>query len=401
MKLLALTILLLSITQLSFAQETDSTYKKKTLTTLDLETFFSVYAQEGTHSAVTGGEGDEQLSVYHVGTNINVGINASTVIFNASVDIITSPSTDKIDFIKSSASEHDNHVVGNLGYQYTLKKQRITFGAMYLFGMESDYTSNGISAWFSMVNKKKTRSFSVNTDFFFDDLRWGLLSRRKGFKPTELIYPIELRHTEWIDVYLRNSYNVNFNLRQDINKRLSVKFSFGATYQEGILSTPFHRVYFSDTTAAKVEILPNQRIRLPLSIAANWFLQRHLVFQSYYRIYWDNFGIFANTLNLQLAIKPNNKVSFYPFVRGYYQTASPYFAPYKQHLYNDTYYTSDYDFSSFGVIKAGLGFGWYPDARMGKKSKLYFNNIVIRYSFFYRTDGLSAHIISLQMGLKK
>jgi len=391
----------LLIAQFCIGQEVDSSFKKKALTTLDVQAFFSLYTQEGNHSAVTGGEGDEHLNVYHTGTNIAYGINASLIIFDASIDVISSPSTDKINFIKSSPSAHDNHVQARLGYQYDWKKHRIKFGAAYLLGIESDYWSTGISSWVNWVSRNKTRAISVAVDLFFDDLRWGRLSQRKGFKPTELIYPIELRGTNWFDIYHRNSYNLSLNLRQDINKRLKINIGIGATYQEGLLSTPFHRVYFENLADAKVENLPQQRIRLPLSIAANWFFKQAIVFQPSYRFYWDNFGILAHTLALQTAIKPNNKFTLYPFVRGYYQSGSPYFAPYGEHLSTATFYTSDYDFSTLASFKAGLGIGWYPDARLGKKSKFYFNNVVVRYAFFYRTDGLSAHIISLQVGLKK
>ncbi|BDS12515.1 DUF3570 domain-containing protein [Aureispira anguillae] len=395
------TLILLLFAQFGLAQSEDSSFQKKSLTTLEVTTFFSFYNQEGTHSAVTGGEGDEHLQVYHTGANIAYGIDASLIIFNAGVDVIASPSTDKIDFIKSSASGHDNHVHAKAGYQYHFKKQNIRLGLAYLWSIESDYWSNGISTWGGWTSPKKTSSIAWAFDFFFDDLRWGRLSKAQGNKPTQLIYPAELRHIDWFDIYHRNSYNFNINFRQDINRRLRVNVSLGATYQEGLLSTPFHRVYFSDSNIRKVENLPQQRIRLPLSIAANWFMGKSIVWQPSYRIYWDNFGIFAHTINLQTAIKPNNKWSFYPFVRAYYQTGSPYFAPYKEHLSSALFYTSDYDFSTLGTFKAGLGIGWFPDFRLGKKSKLYVNNIVIRYAFLYRTDGLSAHMISLQMGVKK
>lgn len=391
----------LLVVQCCIGQTADSSFQKKALTTLDVQAFFSLYTQEGTHSAVTGGEGDEHLNVYHIGTNIAYGINSSLIIFDASVDVISSPSTDKIDFIESSPSAHDNHVQARFGYQYDLKKRNVKFGAAYLLGIESDYWSTGISAWFNWLSVDKTRAISVATDLFFDDLRWGRLSQRRGFRPTELIYPAELRRTNWFDIYHRNSYNLNLNLRQDINKRLKINIGIGATYQEGLLSTPFHRVYFKDQADAKVENLPRQRIRLPLSIAANWFFKRAIIFQPSYRFYWDNFGILAHTLALQTAIKPNNKFTLYPFVRAYYQSGSPYFAAYGEHLSTADFYTSDYDFSNLASFKVGLGLGWYPDARLGKKSKFYFNNVVIRYAFFYRTDGLSAHIISLQVGLKK
>lgn len=383
------------------AQNEDSTFQKKPLTTLEVNAFFSAYSQEGTHSAVTGGEGDEHLQVYHTGANIAYGINASLIVFDASVDVISSPSTDKIDFIKSSASEHDNHVQARLGYQYHVKSQQLKFGAAYLWSIESDYWSDGISTWATWVSPKKTSAAGLSADFFWDDMRWGRLSQQQGYKPTKLVYPAELRYKNWFDTYHRNSYNVNANFRQDINKRLRVNIAMGATYQEGLLSTPFHRVYFRDSSLTRVENLPQERWRLPLSIAANWFVKQHFVLQPSYRIYWDNFGIFAHTLQLQTAIKPNNQWSFYPFVRGYYQTGSTYFAPYKEHHSSALFYTSDYDYAPLGSFKVGLGIGWYPDARLGKKSLFYFNNIVLRYAFFYRTDGLSAHTISLQMGLKK
>jgi hypothetical protein len=393
--------ILLLITQFCIGQEADSSFKKKALTSLDVQAFFSLYTQEGTHSAVTGGEGDEHLDVYHTGANLAYGINASLMIFDISIDVISSPSTDKINFIESSPSAEDNHFQARLGYQYDLKKHKVTFGAAYLLGVESDYWSTGISAWFNWLSSDKTRAISVATDLFFDDLRWGRLSPRTEFKPTRLIYPVELRYKNWFDIYHRNSYNLNLNLRQDINKRLKINIGIGATYQEGLLSTPFHRVYFRDLIDPRVENLPQQRIRLPLSIAANWFFKQAVVFQPSYRFYWDNFGILAHTLAFQTAIKPNNKLTLYPFVRAYYQIGSPYFAPYEQHLSTATFYTSDYDFSTLASFKAGLGIGWYPDARLGKKSKFYFNNVILRYAFFYRTDGLSAHIISLQVGLKK
>lgn len=386
----------------TLAQDQDSSYKKKALTTLDVSAFFSFYNQDGQHSAVTGGTGDERLMVAHVGLEIHGGINASMIIFGASVDMITSPSTDKIDFIRSSASLYDNHVQAKAGYQYQVKNPNMTFGAMYLFSMESDYFSNGVSAWCNFVNNNKTRAYGISTDVFFDDLRWGRLSARTGGTPTTMIYPSELRRTKWSDIYHRNSYNLNFNFRQDLNKKLTINLSFGTSFQEGFLSTPFHRIYFSDTSQVRIEKLPQYRIRLPLSIAANWFVHQHVVLQSDYRIYWDNFGIFAHTLHFQTAIKPHNKISLYPFVRAYYQTASPYFAPFQQHLSDASFYTSDYDFSSFWTFKFGLGLGWNPDARLGgKKSKVYFNSFVLRYSFMYRTDGLSAHVVSLQMRIKK
>lgn len=398
---IGLLYLLASFFSQASAQTTDSSFQKKALTTLEVKAFFSLYEQEGQHSAVTGGLGDEQLSVYHTGGSIAYGINEHLVLFKASVDVISSPSTDRIDFITSSASAKDNHVQAQLGYQYDWKEKRMQLGAAYLWSIESDYWSDGLSLWWWWTSKNKMRQLGLSAELFWDDLRWGRLNRGEGYRPSKLVYPSELRNTNWFDIYHRHSYNLQFSWRQDINKRLRVQWNAGLTHQEGLLSTPFHRIYFRDTSRVVVERLPQQRWRLPLTVAASWFLARSLVLQPSYRFYWDNFGIWAQTLQVQAAIKLHQKLSLYPFVRWYHQTASPYFAPYQAHWSNANFYTSDYDYSNFMSVKTGVGVGWYPDWRLGKRSKIYFNHILLRYAFFYRTDGLSAHIISLQLGLKK
>lgn len=383
------------------AQPPDSSFQKKQLNTTEVSAFFSLYTQEGRHSAVTGGEGDEQLDVYHTGASIAQGIGPSLVLFDAGVDIISSPSTDRIDYVMSSPSAHDAHVQARLGYQYHFKTTQTKIGAAYRWGMESDYWSDGFSLWWTKVSTDQTRAWSLVADVFIDDLRWGFLNAQANFRRTRLVYPVELRGTDWFDIHHRHSYNFNANVRQDINRRLRLNLGLGLTYQQGLLSTPFHRVYFQNTTDPKVENLPRQRWRIPISAAVNWFYKPNLVLQPSYRFYWDNFGIWAQTLTLQAAIKPSAKLSLYPFFRGYYQQGATFFASYGEHLITATFYTSDYDYATFFSLKTGIGMGWYPDHRLGKKARLFFNNLIVRYAFFYRSDGLSAHIISLQVGLKQ
>jgi len=381
-------------------QDKDSSYQKKALTTVEVQAFYAHYRQEGKHSAVTGGLGDEQLEVNHAGTSIKVGINASTIIFNANIDVVTSPSTDKIDFVKSSASLEDRHVYGSWGYQYKAKKIRAVFGAMHLFSMESDYLSNGVATWFSIANKNQDRQFTLRYDMLFDDLRWGRLNVQVRNRPTRLVYPYELRDEEWLDIHHRHTYRLSAAVRQDINKRLRMNLVLGTTYEEGVLSTPFHRVYLAGRSEAVIEQLPRHRLRLPVSVAANWFVHHLLILKANYRFYWDNFGIWANTVQLQAVIKAHQRWSIYPNFRVYHQTASPFFAPYGEHSPFATYFTSDYDYSNFWAFKGGIALGWFPNFRLGKKAKIYFDHLRLRYGFYYRTDGLHAHMISLQVGIK-
>ena len=112
---------------------------------------------------------------------------------------------------------------------------------------------------------------SLSLVCYFDDLRWGRFSEAAGYTPTTLVYPVELRYRQWFDIYKRYSYNLDIGLRQDINKRLSMQLDVGVLYQQGLISTPFHRIFFYDSDSGVVENLPRQRLQFPLGIGLNAF----------------------------------------------------------------------------------------------------------------------------------
>lgn len=399
MKFLGVSILLILVVQITIAQ--DSLFHKKHLTTADIELFYSFYTQDGDHSAVTGGTGTEKLHVHDVGFNTSLTTDTShTVLVGAYLDAITSASTDNIDFVMSSASREDNHISAHLGYQYHAKQTGFLVGGKYMFGMESDFLSHGFNIWTAFENKMKTRNISFSLACYFDDLRWGRLSPTTGYKPSTLVYPYELRYKQWFDIYRRNSYNLDLGFRQDINRRLTMHLDLGMIYQQGLLSTSFHRMYFKDSDSVKVENLPQKRLQFPLGIGLNVFLSPIFILKAYYSFFTDDFGITAHAVNIEVPVKFGYKYSIYPFFRIYHQSASRYFKPYKEHLLSDEYYTSDYDLSAFWSYKAGLGFGFYPNKRFGK-SHWSFNNMILRYAYYYRTDKLDAHMISILFDLRK
>ncbi len=145
---------------------------------------------------------------------------------------------------------------------------------------------------------------------------------------------------------------------------------------------------------------PGTAFKYPIGIGLNSFLTNTLILKAYYRYYWDDIGITAHTLSLETPIKIKYQYSLYPFARFYYQTASTYFKPYREHSENETYFTSDYDLSEFWSYKLGIGFGFYPDARFGR-SFWAFQSIVFRYAYFIRTEGLDAHMFSLVFNIRK
>lgn len=370
----------------------DSGYTKQTLSQTDIKLLFSYYTQDGSHSPVTGGAGTENLHVYAPDLDITTIIDTShKIIFNGGVDVITSASTDRIDFYMSSASLTDARFHGSLGYGYADKKSGVEVGGSANFSLESDYTSAGAELWLNWHDKAYLHQLGFNFQLFFDDLRWGRFD--PDYKmPIRLVYPYELRYKEWFPNYKRQSFNWSLSYSQALNRRLNIAFTAGFSYQQGLLSTPFHRIYFSDSTEA-VEKLPAQRYKVPLSVMLNAFIGKRWILRNYYRFYWDNFGIWAHTINIESLVKLAAFLTISPSFRFYYQHGTPYFNTYGAHNISEEFYTCDYDLSTFYSIQPGLGLRFAP-YYLFKNTVLSFNEISLRYAYYLRSDGLHAHMIS-------
>ena len=89
-------------------QVKDSAIQKINKTAIEL--VYNHYLQDGNNSAVTGGVGTEELTVYGPSINIKNTYSKSNLSFNLGADIISSASTDNIDFVVSSASAKDARV---------------------------------------------------------------------------------------------------------------------------------------------------------------------------------------------------------------------------------------------------------------------------------------------------
>jgi hypothetical protein len=378
-----------------FSSAQDSTYIKRKLTESDIKVLFSYYDQDGNHSAVTGGEGTEKLEVYAPKLTFSHSFDsANTFLFDGGVDIITSASTDKIDFNMSSASYKDFHFQATTGYSRYLKKSQSEIGLTGSFALESDYLSGGFHLWYYHPDKKGMTSYYASLQAFFDDLRWG----RRADEELTLVYPVELRDTNWFDIYMRYSYNIEFGIERVLNPRMLMGFYPGLHIQTGLLSTPFHRVYFQGEEKARVENFPRQRIKVPVGIKLNAFAGKSIILNSFYRFYADNFRIISNMIELAAYYKVNPYFSPTLSFRIYHQTGAKYFKPYGEHLTSDKYYTSDYDLSEFTSIRAGAGLRYSPYKKIS--SNWSFDEVELLYYYYWRSDGLMAHMITTLFSFK-
>lgn len=147
-----------------------------------------------------------------------------------------------------------------------------------------------------------------------------------------------------------------------------------------------------------MENLPRERWKVPIAIQLNSFVSNRVILRSYYRFYSDNFGVTGHTLQFELPVKTGPLFTVSPLLRLYTQRSSRYFQPYAGHLVSDDYYTSDYDLSKFTSYKLGIT-GRYAFFKPVFRHST-FEDAGLRYSYYKRSDKLSAHTISLLLDFR-
>lgn len=380
-------------------QKTENQTGFRTLKVDEINLVSGYYSQNGNHSAVTGGIGTEKL--YDIANSLDLKMSfidsykrTHSIVADASMDYYSSASSDMIDpRTVSSASMTDLHFYPSISWSRKDDDLHETIGASFAYSTEWDYKSHGGSLSYAKASKDNNTEINLRFGAFFD--QWMA------------ILPYELRPTDYpsgangdqtgIAYKERNSYSLSIGLSRVVNSRLQVLLTAEPSYQEGLLSTPFHRVYFTDNTL-KVEKLPGTRAKLPISLRANYFLGDRFIIRSFYRYYMDDWGMKAHTVSIETPIKINSFVSVTPHYRFSSQTAVRYFAPYQQHTLSEEYYTSDYDISAFNSAFWGAGIRIAPPG--GILGNRWWNTLEVRYGHYNRTNGLVANSISLSTKIK-
>ncbi|MDX1479206.1 MAG: DUF3570 domain-containing protein [Saprospiraceae bacterium] len=358
----------------------------------DITLLLSYYDQDGDQSAVTGGTGTEKLKVYSVKYGYRRAVSPHTALhLDLGIDVISSASTDHIDFNMSSASKKDGHETIAVGFSRKGPRAPVEYGVKLNGSLESDYLSRGIDIW--MNRRQELTTYGFQFKMFFADLRWGWLNK-PYLKPSHLIYPAELRDTAWFDSAHRSSYNLFFLYQRALAPDLSIGIYPAMILQRGLLSTPFHRVYFAGVQRPAVERLPKRRRSASLSIRVNKQFANSGVLRSLYQVYLDNFGMVSHTLQCALPLRLSPRIVISPSARIFHQSASEYFAPFNTHVAGTQFYTSDHDLSRFWSTNVGLQISMRrrpTDRATGVWSTPAFS---IRYAYYRRTGGLHAHVLT-------
>lgn len=411
---------------IGLAQKQDSTqvYKKRVLETTEVDFLTSYYSQDGDNAAVSGGLGTEELTDITGTFIIAIPLNDDDVLtIDAGISAYTSASSSNVDpfdgsqpadpFVASSgASGADTWANLTGSYSHSSDDRNDILSAKMSVSSEYDYFSLGFGGGYTKLFNEKNTELSVNANVFLDS--WNAIYptelRPFGqngigfFRPEEITGNVNYSPSfAEFDKEGRNSYSLALGFSQILSKKLQGSLALDFVQQNGLLSTPFQRVYFSDIEdsfidnfhlADDIERLPDSRFKVAVGGRLNYYINQTFVLRTYYRYYFDDWGITSHTANIEVPIKISDKFTLYPSYRYYQQTAADYFAPYEGHLSTSDFYTSDYDLSKYSANQFGFGATYTDIFTNFHIWKLGLKSIDLKFNQYDRDTGLSASIIS-------
>ncbi|MDQ2862235.1 MAG: DUF3570 domain-containing protein [Bacteroidota bacterium] len=416
MKKICLTVVGLFFMLLSaFSQRYDvdtTSYKSQTLSLEEADMVSGYYNQTGDHSAVTGGIGTQKLNdVSNIidlkFSKFDAATNKYSLSFEFGADHHTSASQAYVS--KSGASRPGGTRIYPSANWEVEKANGFNFGFGAGFSTEYNYKSFNLNFSAGKVSKDKNTEINLKAQAFFDAVTL--------IEPSELIPNVvqnsastyttasgnvvnsgESDHKIHIPTTARNTFDASLTLSQVVTKNFQFALITDVVAQNGYLGLPFHRVYFQEQDPPRVEKLPDTRFKLPIGVRLNYFLGDKIILRSYYRYYTDSWGIKSHTASLEVPYKISPFVSVSPFYRYYVQTAAKYFAPYKEHVLTDNYYTSNYDLSGFTSQYFGVNLKITP--KNGVFNMPFFNTVELRYGRYTQTTGLMANNIAIDLKFK-
>lgn len=342
----------------------------------------------------------------------------------------------------SGASKSDVWVNGSIGYNHSYEDRNSIIGLNLSFAKEYDYTSVGMGGSFTKLFNEKNTEIGIKSNIYIDSWQPVYPTEIKSFNEDNK--NLNSGFFEGVDILnqngavinktganvwrpvkstlvenkARNTYSASISFSQMLSKKAQILMFLDVVQQNGWLANPMQRVYFGDRDnyyignaanipnytslknidvfqlADDIERLPNTRFKLPIGARFNYYLNEIIALRTYYRYYYDDWGIISHTANIELPIKINDKFTLFPTYRYYSQTAADYFAPYEQLLSTNEFYTSDYDLSKFNSNQYGFGILYTDIFTTSRIWKLGLKSIDLKYSYYKRNTGLTAGIIS-------
>jgi hypothetical protein len=349
-------------------------------------------------------------------------------------DIIGSP------WISSTgASRSDVWTSINADYSHSSDDRNTIWNADLSVAAEYDYSSVGFGGGLTKLFNKKNTTVGMSAKVYLDTWRPIYPTELKAyvdengnqnqgfFNGVTILNQNGNASTNWnpvdgfglINDKGRNSYSVSLSFSQILNKNAQFSLFLDVVKQEGWLANPLQRVYFGDVDnyyignaasipnytsvsntdvfqlADDIERLPSNRLKIPIGFRLNYYINEIFSLRTYYRYYFDDWGVQSNTASLEVPIKISDKFTLYPSFRYYDQTEADYFAPYEENVSTSEFYTSDYDLSKFSANQYGFGVTYTDIFSKAHLWKLGLKSIDFKYNNYQRNTGLKANYFGL------
>ncbi len=343
----------------------------------------------------------------------------------------------------TGASRSDVWAHGDFGYSHSSENRNKIWSANINFATEYDYTSFGLGGSYTWLFNKKNTELGLKGNAYLDTwnprypteldsyLEAGQNLNRGFFSGIDILDqngniiqkdgPNAWKpfNTTLVDNKSRNTFSGSLSFSQILSKNAQISLFVDIIEQDGWLSSPMQRVYFKDranyyignassipnytsTTnrdvfqlADDIERLPNTRLKIPIGMRFNYYINERFVLRTYYRYYTDDWGITSHTAEIELPIKIADKFTIYPSYRYYTQTAADYFGSYEQILSTQQFYTSDYDLSNFNANQYGFGIKYTDIFTKLHVGRFFLKNAELKYNRYDRSTGLTSNIVSL------
>lgn len=379
---------------------------------------------------------------------VDVGVSAYTSASSSNLDPFdgsSGASTGSPWVASSGASSKDIWVSVSADYSHSSDDRNRIVNGHVSFATEYDYSSIGFGGGYVMLFNEKNTEIGIQGNVYLDtwsprypteldsyleagnDISAGFFNGVDILNQNgNVINKFGAAGTIWepksstglISDKSRNSYSISLSFSQVLSKNSQFSVFLDVVSQQGWLGNPMQRVYFGDVDnyyignasnipnyasplntdvfqlADDIERLPDSRLKIPISIRYNHYINEVITLRTYYRYYYDDWGINSHTASIELPIKISEKFTLYPSYRYYNQTAADYFAPYEQHVSTSEFYTSDYDLSKFNANQYGFGVSYTDIFSKLHIWKLGLKSIDLKYNNYKRNTGLSANIIS-------
>jgi hypothetical protein len=349
-------------------------------------------------------------------------------------DIIGSPWV-----ASTGASKSDVWATFNADYSHSSDDRNFNWNVNASFSAEFDYTSVGFGGGILKQFNEKNTTLGLSAKVYLDTWNPIYPTELKSFEEVNgnlnqgffngvtILDQNGNASTNWSPVdgfnliqdKARNSYSASISFSQILSKNAQISFFLDIVKQEGWLANPLQRVYFGDidnyyignanninnyTSSSNVDVfqladdierLPSTRFKTPIGMRFNYYFNETFVLRTYYRYYYDDWGLTSHTASVEVPVKISDKFTLYPSYRYYTQTAADYFAPYEQHLSTDEFYTSDYDLSEYSANQFGFGVSYTDIFAKAHISKLGLKSIDLKYYKYDRNTTFNSNLINV------